>query len=382
MKRIRRLVLAAALLAVLFYCRGASGSAVSPGLEVLREETKLVKCCVNGCRVDFTADEFASLAGGEVDYITVCSLPAAREGALKMAGVDAVKGQKISAGGIALLKFVPAQGFAGESGFTFSVGEGEAFECVIKYSETVNFAPSAVGGSFDTYKNVSVTKPLGAYDPDGDALTYVVDRYPASGTLSISGGEATYTPMRGFTGGDSFVYHVVDGYGQASGKAEAEVTVKDSRSGIYFADMREDEAHLPAILAAENDVMTYRLIGDSYYFAPEEKVSRIDFAVMLVTAAGIELPKKQHATDIFTDTAAESSAKRLYLEAAVTSGLVKTEESAFRPREAISVSDAVAMTERALEEGTAGISSAYYEDTGRPLTRKDAAVMLSCLIGQ
>ncbi len=386
MKKIRRLFALAACLCAVLYFGASKGAAISPGLEVLRAETKLVKCCVNGQKVGFTAAEFEELTGTRFDYLTLCTLPSVKDGVLKFAGVDAVKGQRISASGISLLKFVPASGFKGNSGFSFTVNsaewESKEINCLIRFSETVNFAPIAVGEGFSTYRNVSVTKRLSTYDPDGDMLTYVIEQYPSGGTLVIEDGEATYTPVAGFVGSDSFVYHAVDGYGNKSEPVKAWITVSNSKSGIYFADMREDNAHLCAILAAENDVMTYTLIGDSYYFTPDERVSRIDFAVMLVSAAGVKVPDKVHPTDIFTDTETQSTLKRLYLEAAVTNGFIDVEGNTFCPDEDICVFDAVAMTEKALAEGAQGISSAYYENASRYLTKKDAAVMLSLLLEQ
>lgn len=374
----------ALVLGAVLYVNAARGAAISPGIEVLRAETKLVKCCVNGGRVGFTAEEIEALTGTSFEHITVCSLPDIKDGVLKLAGVDVIKGQSISASGLQLLKFVPASGFKGSSGFGFTVNasgwESKQLSCVIRFSETVNFAPIAVGTDISTYKNVSVTKPLGTYDPDGDALTYVIESYPMGGTLVIDGGVATYTPSEGFVGSDSFVYRAVDGYGQESDAVKAWITVADSKSGIFFEDMRGSNAHLAAIIVAENDVMTYTLLGDSYYFAPDEPVSRIDFAVMLVSAAGIKVPDKTYPTDIFTDTASQSREKRLYLEAAVTGGLITVEADTFCPDEAISVSDAVSMTERALKEGSEAISSAYYENASRCLTKEDAAVMLSLLL--
>lgn len=384
MKSLRRLIVLALVLCAVLYITAANGAAISPGLEVLRAETKLVKCCVNGRRVGFSADEIEALTGVKLQHITVCSLPDIDDGVLKLAGVDVVKGQSISARGLQLLKFVPSSGFKEDGGFSFTVNgagwESKPISCVIRFSETVNFAPIAVSSDLCTYKNVSVTKPLGTYDPDGDKLSYVIERYPTSGTVYIENGIATYTPTEGFVGADSFVYRAVDGYGQESDTALAWITVSDSKSGIFFEDMKENEAHLAAILVAENDIMTYTLLGDSYYFAPNEPVSRIDFAVMLVSAAGISVPNKQYPTDIFTDTATQSREKRLYLESAVTSGLIKVEGEAFCPNEIISVADAVSMTERALKEGSEAISSAYYEDTNGYLTKQDAAVMLSLLL--
>ena len=370
------LVLCAAL------CINSAGTeAVSPGIEVIRGETRLLKCCVNGQRVGFTTEEFERLTGVEFSYLTLCSLPDLKDGVLKFAGVDAVRGQRISPSGLSLLSFVPSSGFKGSGGFTFTVAaegwESREISCLIRFSETVNFAPIAVSSEFRTYEDVSVTKKLPTYDPDGDALSYVVELYPSNGTLEIDEGKATYTPSEGFTGADSFTYHAEDGYGNKSVSAKADIIVRKSGSGIYFADMQEDSAHLDAILAAENDIMTYTLIGDSYYFTPDEKVSRIDFAVMLVSAAGVEVPEKKYPTDIFVDTAEQSRGKRLCLEAAVTNGFIKADSASFRPDEGISIADAASMTENALSKTAKGIGCAYFGDETRCLTKKDAARMLA-----
>lgn len=381
MKRFLRLVVLVLALCGVF-AQGAY--AVSPALEIIRSETRLIKCCVNGERVGFTAEEFEALTGAETEYITVTSLPQLSDGVLKLTGTDLRVGQQVSASGLRYMKFVPSRGFEGECSFTFTVAaegwESKELECVIRYSETANFAPVAVNATIRTYKSLMVTAPLGAYDPDGDGLEYVIEQYPLNGSVVIDGGVAAYTPVSGFCGADSFTYHTVDSYGNKSDTARADIRVEENKSGIYFADMMDKDSHLAAVLAAENEVMTYTLIGNSYYFEPTQQVSRIDFAVMLVCAAGLEVPDKPYPTDIFTDTADQSTGKRLYLERAVTAGLIKAESATFRPNEPITVADAVAMVENALEDSAVTIGSAYYEDVSRTLTKEDAAVILSTLI--
>jgi len=153
--------------------------------------------------------------------------------------------------------------------------------------------------------------------------------------------------------------------------------VTENESGIYFADMKGSAEHLAAIRMSEEEVMTYCLIGDSYYFSPAEEVSRIDFAVMLVSAMGIKVSDKQYPTDVFTDTATQSKGKRLYLEAAVTNGVVEVQGDSFRPNDSISVSDALAMAERAAgEAGTLSIGTAWFENGEELLTKKNAALLL------
>ncbi len=354
---------------------------LSTGIEVLKAETRLIKCSVGGERVGFTQAEIKELVGADFDYLTLSTLPPLSCGVLKVAGVDAVPNQKLSSAGIALLSFLPASGFTESCSFGFTVAakgwESDEIECVIRFSEIPRFAPIAVSAQLKTYKNVSVSAPLGAYDPDGDTIEYVVEEYPTGGSISFSGGNVTYTPVNGFCGEDSFSYYAVDDWGKKSGTAKASVTVAENESGIYFADMKGSAEHLAAIRMSEEEVMTYCLIGDSYYFSPAEEVSRIDFAVMLVSAMGIEVSDKQYPTDVFTDTATQSKGKRLYLEAAVTNGVVEVQGDSFRPNDSISVSDALAMAERAAgEAGALSIGTAWFENGEELLTKKNAALLL------
>jgi hypothetical protein len=61
-------------------------------------------------------------------------------------------------------------------------------------------------------------------DPDGDALSVTANTSPANGTVSLSGGSATYTPAAGFSGTDAFGYTVSDGKGgTASGSVSISV---------------------------------------------------------------------------------------------------------------------------------------------------------------
>ncbi len=380
----RKLVRSVAFALGLLLATGLIAKAEAPlstGIEVLKAETRLVKCSVGGERVGFTEAEIRELIGLDFDYLTLSTLPPLSCGVLKVAGVDAVPGQKLSSAGVALLSFLPAKGFTESCSFGFTVAatgwESDELECVIRFAQSPDFAPIAVSAQLKTYKNVSVSAPLGAYDPDGDAIKYVVEEYPTGGTVSFADGTVTYTPVNGFCGEDSFSYYAVDDWGKKSGTAKASITVAENESGIYFADMKGSSEHLAAIRMSEEEVMTYCLIGDSYYFSPAEEVSRIDFAVMLVSAMGVEVTDKLYPTDVFTDTATQSRGKRLYLEAAVTNGVVEVQGESFRPNDSISVADALAMAERAAgDAGALSIGTAWFDNGEELLTKKNAALLL------
>ncbi len=381
MKTLFRLCLLLLTLCAVF---STAVSAVSPALEVIRSETRLIKSCVNGERVSFNADEFVSLTGAEFEYITLTSVPAVSEGVLKLAGVDVLSGQHISLSGLAHLKFLPNKNAEKDSGFTFTVAadgwENKELDCIIRFTETENLAPLAASLNLSTYQNVCLSTPLGAYDPDGDGIRYAITQYPQNGTLKITEGVAVYTPSCDFVGTDSFVFYTEDSFGKKSELATAKIKVNKNSGGLYFADMQGSSTHLSAIRAAEQSIMTYTLIDDSYYFYPSEQVSRIDYAVMLITALGTSLPDKPYATEIFTDTAAQSRVKKLYLEAAVLEGYITADADLFRPDEPISVAEALTITEKAAGKSLASLGKPFIENTNRPLSKEEAAVLLTSLI--
>ncbi|MBK9462530.1 MAG: carboxypeptidase regulatory-like domain-containing protein [Sphingobacteriales bacterium] len=77
---------------------------------------------------------------------------------------------------------------------------------------TPNQAPVAVDDSGTSTNGNPVTiNVLGNdYDPDGDPLTLTVTQQPANGTLTVNGGNITYTPNPGFNGTDTYTYQICD----------------------------------------------------------------------------------------------------------------------------------------------------------------------------
>jgi len=95
-----------------------------------------------------------------------------------------------------------------------------------------NDSVSAVNGvvhTFDPRSNDS--------DPDGDALTITGVGTPAHGSASFTGTSVSYTPVRGYTGTDSFTYTIADGKG---GTASATITA--SISGLLTTGLIPGES--------------------------------------------------------------------------------------------------------------------------------------------
>jgi len=112
--------------------------------------------------------------------------------------------------------YAPKAGYSGTDAFTFKVNDGSLDSAVATVAITVkavnvNQAPTADS------QNVSValgeTKPitLTGKDPEAAVLKFTVVTQPASGTLTGTAPNLTYTPKSGFTGADSFTFKVNDG---------------------------------------------------------------------------------------------------------------------------------------------------------------------------
>ncbi|HEY3365122.1 MAG TPA: S-layer homology domain-containing protein [Symbiobacteriaceae bacterium] len=74
-----------------------------------------------------------------------------------------------------------------------------------------NLAPVAQDMSVSFSAGTAKTFTLSASDPDGDTLTASQVSAPSHGGVGFSGLSATYTPNPGYSGTDSFTYHVSDG---------------------------------------------------------------------------------------------------------------------------------------------------------------------------
>ncbi len=123
--------------------------------------------------------------------------------------------------------YSPDPDYYGGDAFTFQVDDGKGGTDTGTITVTVNpvnDAPVAqdqsVGASVDT----ALAIILVATDVDGDSLTYSIGTAPASGTLSGTPPQVTYTPNTGFMGQDAFTFTASDGSG-VSNEATVSITV-------------------------------------------------------------------------------------------------------------------------------------------------------------
>ncbi len=111
--------------------------------------------------------------------------------------------------------YTSAPGYLGADSFTFTVGDGveTSAPATISISVTGNVAPVASDLEVTTAEDTAVGIVLAATDADGGpgALAYQVVSPPASGVLSGTAPNLTYTPAAEFSGSDSFTYRANDG---------------------------------------------------------------------------------------------------------------------------------------------------------------------------
>jgi len=94
----------------------------------------------------------------------------------------------------------------------------------------LNRPPVAYGSSISTPQNTPISGTLGASDPDGNALTYIIVTNGSLGTASITNaktGTYTYTPNSQASGTDMFTFKANDGKAD-SNVATVQVTIQSS----------------------------------------------------------------------------------------------------------------------------------------------------------
>ncbi len=112
------------------------------------------------------------------------------------------------------LTYTPNANSNDSDSFTFTVNDGTDDSALATVSITVtpvNDVPLAVAQSVTTAEDTALSVNLAGTDADLDALSYAVVSQPASGTLSGTAPNLTYTPSANSNESDSFTFKVNDG---------------------------------------------------------------------------------------------------------------------------------------------------------------------------
>ena len=210
-------------------------------------------------------------------------------------------------------------------------------------------APVAEDFSLETYKNLPNQGALKVSDPEGEELTYSLQRKPKRGEVTLDeNGNFLYTPKKNKIGVDSFTYTATDPAGNVSREATVTITIVKPTDATQYTDTAGSSCRFAAEWMKNTGIFTAESIGGNGCFQPGKEVSRGEFVTMLVGALDLQL-EEDAVTTGFSDECA--SWLKPYLAAAMRSGLMTgwIEEDAFHADAIITGTEAAAMIQNALE---------------------------------
>ena len=387
-RKLRRLPLLALLLCCLALIP-VSAAQLGSGIECLSYAEPMIKSGQAGKPLSFSPADFRQAVGlARIGGVTVTELPDGATGTLKLSGVKIKEGERIPEAALSSLSFTAATPLVSESSFRFKTDEGSGVEmtCRIRLTDGVNRAPSVSGIpetrlSVASQSGIRTTGTLASSDPEGDAVTYLLVTAPEHGSVVLSDpatGEFCYTPRADYTGADRFRYVARDEYGNYSGIATVSVTVKDRATETVFDDMIGSAREGDALIAAAAGVMQGRIAGDSCLFDPAGSVTKTEFVVMAMKAAGIA-PRAGLTHTFFENDADFANEVRGYLATAQKRGIIvgtfRENGLFFDGDSPITVAEAATIVYRALGDDSGAIPAGT-RDADVPVFARTAVASL------
>lgn len=316
------------ILALVFACTlttAVCGAELSPAISVIRSNRVLTKTCVAKNPVMLCASDIDGAFCEKAEKITVVSLPDIGDGILTLSGEAVIVGDEIKRDDMSSLAFCPSSEHGGGyATFKFTIDDDETErECMIYFTDSLNFAPTADDGYESGVAGVSVWARLCGTDPDGDEVTYKITSYPKNGTVSLDRetGELVYTADSGYIGSDSLLFVACDKYGNVSTEAKMKFVTKMNESGVVYSDMKNSSAHLAAVKMAENGIVIGEKIGEEMYFYPDGAVCRFDLLKMALKTAGANVDLYDISDTGFADNDELTLRARAYINSAKKCGI-------------------------------------------------------------
>ncbi len=387
-------ILSLLLLAAVMLTSVSAAELVSPALEIIAGELDFIKTGLVNNDITFTADDFCDALGvSSFDEITVTSLPSIASGRLYLKSTPVSAGQTISRRNISSLRFRAPDNGSTSASFTFICEDVGGYErtCMLHVIPEMNFAPTislvnARSLNIATYRNITAYGTLKASDPENDSMTYVITKQPKKGVIVITDknyGDYFYTPTEGFSGGDSFEYTVYDKYGNFSETATVSISVLKPSADVVYSDMNGHWAHNAAIKMADAGIMTGEEIGETYVFHPDSTVTRGQFLVMAMSAAGFRIATPTLDTGFMDDDAIPSQYKG-YVAAAselgIINGVAMEDGLYFCANNAITRAEAAVILNNILGAEVPAVKPVFADSTGVPAWAENAIFAL-CEVG-
>ena len=330
----------------------------------------------------------------DFDTITITEIPLSTEGTLLLSGRRVGKGRVIKRKNLGALVFIPASDSVTECKFKFTVdgyAGGAEIECILKFIDKVNYAPEAIGdtvgaSSISTQESISFYGNLGATDPEGDDIEFIVVTYPKHGSIFITekeSGRYCYTPIDGYTGKDKFTYVVRDEYGNYSKPMTVSIRVSDRMCDTVYRDMEERSEYNAAVAMTAMGIMSGVQLGDDRYFRPDDAVTRAEFVAMAMKCVGIRADSTLTST-YFDDDADISVSLKGYIATAQRTGLIvgdfKDGKLLFSPDEEITRYEAAKILADIIGANADGEESVFATDNDIPIWAR-SGVYAMCSLG-
>lgn len=367
-------------------CAVTAGAFLGPGAQVIASDVKMVKTGLKGHKMTFTDSDFKSaLCLSDFKALTVTSIPTSLDGTLLLGGRRVSEGREIQRKNLGGLVFVPASKSVSECSFKFKIDGGSEIECVLKFIDKVNYAPSLEEiPTVKTQQDITVYSSLSATDPEGDKLEYIIVSYPEEGRVCIlDGGKFCYTPNIEYTGEDKFTYVVRDGYGNYSAPSTVKIEVVNRMCDTVYIDMEERSEYNAAVAMTAMGLMGGKILGDDVYFNPDEEVSRAEFLTLAMKASGIRADSSLSASYFDDDSDIPLSLKP-YVATAQRIGLINGDfvdgRLIYEPNKAITKYEAAKIMATLIGVDGEGEESVFATDEEIPLWARPA-VSAMCMIG-
>ena len=373
-------ILAMLLCIPLASCSKAKESSlpISPALNCIAQQNSMAKSTLKGNAISFSPEDFARAVNlGSIDSITITSLPPVSDGELRVGSTVLTSGETLSAASVSLMTYHPTSSIT-SSEFRFKV-DGSPVEMCCKlyvldaqnYAPTLSIAPKTAL-EVSTHENVSLFGTLPCYDPDGDTTYIEIVSYPEKGLLILedaTAGAYRYIPYANSTGKDEFTYVARDMYGNYSASAEVSLRINKTETPVSYVDLADSPYHNAALTMTENGIMSGTQVGSSTYFYPANTVSRAEFTVMALNAAGITQVNPTTAT-VFADDADIPQKMKSYIATAYELGYIKGTDVdgklCFLPNKEITRAEAAVMLANMLDAATPTVTPVFEDSKDIP----------------
>ena len=168
--------------------------------------------------------------------------------------------------------YTPNENFNGTDTFAYIASDGALSSTAGLVSVTVTAVdddPNTMNVSAITDEDNAVVITLEAEEYDGDTISFNIKDNPTSGTVTISGDKATYTPNENFYGSDSFTFEAVDYTAKKIlNTATASITINPINDAPVVEDISVEEWNNKDITITltgtdvEGDNLTFQIVDN------------------------------------------------------------------------------------------------------------------------